>query len=107
LIVIDAYSLDCLKMKNSSRLLHVNFICRCYIESIHGRPPGQEAIPFRSEAGAVVQATRASTAKDGHYSVTGEAKMKTKAITIIDVTTTSLALLAIWGSFAWLSITLI
>jgi|694.fasta_scaffold74334_2 hypothetical protein len=33
--------------------------------------------------------------------------MKTKAITIIDVTTTSLALLAIWGSFAWLSITLI
>lgn len=33
--------------------------------------------------------------------------MKAKTITMIDVTATSLALLAIWGSFAWLTITLI
>jgi hypothetical protein len=33
--------------------------------------------------------------------------MNTKAINIIDVTASGIALLAIWGSFAWLCLTLI
>lgn len=33
--------------------------------------------------------------------------MKAKAITMIDVTATAVAMLAIWGSFAWLTITLV
>ena len=33
--------------------------------------------------------------------------MNTKAITIIDVTATAIAMLAIWGSFAWLMVTLV
>lgn len=33
--------------------------------------------------------------------------MNAKAITIIDVMTSGIVLLAIWGSFAWLTITLV
>lgn len=33
--------------------------------------------------------------------------MNTKAITLIDVTVSGIAMLAIWGSFAWLCLTLI
>lgn len=33
--------------------------------------------------------------------------MKAKAITIIDVTATAIAMFAIWGSFAWLMVTLV